>query len=240
VAKTRNSAGNSGQHAVKVGPRLYTLEVVLAEGPVSDDFLERNPDVSRTIEIRGDQTLQDLHEAVTAAFDREDDQLYSFYLGAGRKRDGKELRPASTIGELNLRIGRRLRYHFDPEDDWTHDVKVTAVGDPARDVKYPRVVRRVGQSPPQFVDGRGAAGDRTAPATHLPDAAADVSLLIGEMHLKEGEFARAIEAFTRAIENNPQAADEYEGRARAYRALAARDERQARELRAATVGEREK
>jgi tetratricopeptide (TPR) repeat protein len=240
VTKTRNSAGNSGHHAVKVGPRLFTLEVVLAEGPVSDDFLERNPDVSRTIEVRGDQTLQDLHEAVVAAFDREDDQLYSFYLGAGRKGDGKELLPASTIGELNLRVGRRLRYHFDPEDDWTHDVKVAAVGDAAPDGRYPRVVRRVGESPPQYADGREAAVDETAAPAHLPDAAADVSLLIGEMHLKEGEYARAIEAFTRSIEADPKAADEYEGRARAYRALAARDERQARELRAATVGERER
>ncbi|HVS35529.1 MAG TPA: hypothetical protein VMS17_08105 [Gemmataceae bacterium] len=237
MTKTRNSTGNSGHHAVKVGLRLYTLEVVLAEGPVSDEFLERNPDVSRTIEIRADQTLQDLHEAITAAFDREDDQLYSFYLGAGRKRDGKELRPAATIGELNLRIGRRLRYHFDPEDDWTHDVKVTAIGDPAPNGKYPRVARRIGQSPPQYVDGRGAAGETRAPAG-LPDAAADVSLLIGEMHLKEGEYFKAIEAFTRSIEADPKAADEYEGRARAYRALAATDDRKARELRAAAAAER--
>ena len=237
MTKPRNSTGNSGHHALKNGVRLYTLEVVLAEGPVSDDFLERNPDVSRTIEVRGDQTLQDLHEAALAAFDREDDQLYSIYLGAGRKRDGKELRPASTIGELNLRVGRRLRYHFDPEDDWTHDVKVAAVGDPAPDVKYPRVVRRVGESPPQYTDGRRGAAAREAAPAHLPDAAADVSLLIGEMHLKEGEYAKAIEAFTRAIENNPKAADEYEGRARAYRALAARDDRRAREMRASTEAE---
>jgi tetratricopeptide (TPR) repeat protein len=62
--------------------------------------------------------------------------------------------------------------------------------------------------------------------------AADVGCLIGEMHLRDGDFARAVEAFTRAIETNP-AADEYEGRARAYRALAFADERRALELRAA-------
>ena len=236
MTKTRNSTGNSGHHA-KTGPRLYTLEVVLAEGPVSDEFLERNPDVSRTIEIRGDQNLQDLHEAVVAAFDRKDDQLYAFYLGAGRKRDGKELLPASTVGDLNLRVGRRLRYHFDLDDDWTHDVKVTAVGEPAAGVKYPRLVRRVGESPPQYGDGRAAPAVEEGAPAHLPDAAADVSLLIGEMHLKQGQYARAVEAFTRAIEADPKAADEYEGRARAYRALAARDERRALELRAAARAE---
>ncbi len=53
--------------------------------------------------------------------------------------------------------------------------------------------------------------------------AADMGCLIGEMHLRQGEFEKAIEAFTRAIETRP-AADLYEGRARAYRALAERDE----------------
>jgi hypothetical protein len=36
---------------------LYTLEVCLVGGPVADEFLEKNPVVSRTIEIRADQTL---------------------------------------------------------------------------------------------------------------------------------------------------------------------------------------
>ncbi len=231
MTKPQHSAGNSGRHALKGGVRLYTLEVVLAEGPVSEDFLERHPDVTRTLEVRGDQTLQDLHEAALAAFDRKDDQLYSFYLGAGRHREGKELLPASTIGELNLRVGRRLRYHFDPEDDWTHDVKVKAVGDPEPGAMYPREVRRVGESPPQYTDGRRASSADDSEPAHLPDAAADVSLLIGELHLKQGEYVKAIEAFTRAIENDPKAADEYQGRARAYRALAAQDERKALELR---------
>jgi tetratricopeptide (TPR) repeat protein len=53
-------------------------------------------------------------------------------------------------------------------------------------------------------------------------AAADMGCLLGEMHLREGEFEKAIDAFTRAIDTRP-AADLYEGRARAYRALAERD-----------------
>ena len=61
-------------------------------------------------------------------------------------------------------------------------------------------------------------------------AAADVGCLIGEMHLGKGEFDRAIEAFSRAIDNQPSA-DALEGRARAYRALAALDEALAHELR---------
>jgi tetratricopeptide (TPR) repeat protein len=61
-------------------------------------------------------------------------------------------------------------------------------------------------------------------------AAADVGCLIGELHLQRGEYPKAVEAFTRALESEPTA-DAFEGRARAYRALAALDEERARQLR---------
>jgi hypothetical protein len=64
----------------------------------------------------------------------------------------------------------------------------------------------------------------------IEGAAADMGCLIGEMHLKQGDFARAVEAFTRAIESGP-APDLFEERARAYRGLAEQDERRAAELR---------
>jgi hypothetical protein len=68
---------------------------------------------------------------------------------------------------------------------------------------------------------------------HIPGpAAADVGCLIGELHLSKGDFERAVEAFTRSLESEPTA-DAFEGRARAYRGLAERDERRALDHRAA-------
>jgi hypothetical protein len=63
--------------------------------------------------------------------------------------------------------------------------------------------------------------------------AADVGCLIGELHLSRGDFEKAVEAFSRSIEGMATP-DAYEGRARAYRALAERDELRARELRLGT------
>ena len=221
------------------GPRLYTLEVVLAGGPVREEFLLLHPTISRTIQIRGDQTLIDLHHVINQSFDRDDDHLYGFFLPDGDRYGGRELMLGALVSSLNLRVGRVLRYIFDFGDDWIHNVKVTAIGEPDADEKYPRLIHKVGESPPQYPNmeeedwGDEDENRDDEDGEEIPEgAAADVSLLIGEMHLKDGEFARAIEAFTRAIEANPQAADEYEGRARAYRALAAEDERKARELRA--------
>jgi tetratricopeptide (TPR) repeat protein len=62
------------------------------------------------------------------------------------------------------------------------------------------------------------------------EAAADVGCLIGEMHLSNGAYDKAVEAFTRALEVEP-AADLYEGRARAYRGLADNDDHKAADLR---------
>jgi hypothetical protein len=64
----------------------------------------------------------------------------------------------------------------------------------------------------------------------IADSAADVGLLVGEQHLRDGNYARALAAFNRAIEVEPTP-DAYEGRARAYQGLAELDERQARAMR---------
>lgn len=77
-----------------------------------------------------------------------------------------------------------------------------------------------------------ADGAATADGAEAPPngTAADVGCLIGEMHLHNQEYAKAIEAFSRAISNDPTP-DAYTGRARAYRALAALDDHAAVQLR---------
>ncbi len=75
---------------------------------------------------------------------------------------------------------------------------------------------------------RASATDESERPSEPDDGgAADVGCLVGEMHLSRGEFARAVEAFTRAIAAAPTS-DAFEGRAKAYRGLAAEDEQRAR------------
>lgn len=52
--------------------------------------LEWKHEVRRTIELRGDQSLHDMHRAIQEAFDWDDDHLYAFYL-SGRNWDKKSL-----------------------------------------------------------------------------------------------------------------------------------------------------
>lgn len=79
-------------------------------------------------------------------------------------------------------------------------------------------------------DGLASADGRAAPPE---DVAADVGCLIGELHLSNQDYHKAIEAFGRAIAIDPTP-DAYAGRARAYRALAALDDQAAAELRNTT------
>ncbi len=62
-------------------PKLYTFEVSLIGGPLSEQFIKKNPVVSRTIAIRGDQTFEDFHQAIFDAFDREFPHMFEFQIG---------------------------------------------------------------------------------------------------------------------------------------------------------------
>ncbi len=59
---------------------LYVVSVYLQSGPISEKFAQQGRS-SRVIEIRGDQTLEQLHQAIFKAYDRWEDHLYEFQFG---------------------------------------------------------------------------------------------------------------------------------------------------------------
>ena len=149
---------------------IATLEVLIISGPMSAKFIKKNRTISRTILIRGEQTLQELHEAIFDAFDREEEHMYEFQLGGKGPMDPKarkygppvpisqsEEKPGedaskTTIGALGLKVGATFGYWFDFGDDWWHQINVVATDDKVLPGKYPKVAKRVGQSPPQYAD----------------------------------------------------------------------------------------
>src|SRR5437868_6375872 len=78
--ETKQAAANDSP-AEKAPFRVYALKVSLISGFVSDKFAKKNPSVYRTIRIRGDQTLEELHFAIFEAYDRFDEHLYEFQFG---------------------------------------------------------------------------------------------------------------------------------------------------------------
>jgi Plasmid pRiA4b ORF-3-like protein len=152
--------------------RIYTLDVFLLSGPITRNFANANPVVSRTIQVRGDQTLEDLHHAVFDAFGREEEHMYEFQFGKGPMdpkarryvlpsafeiERGEDHPPAgrvdtTTIGSLGLKVGDRFGYWFDFGDDWWHQINVEAIEDEVPVGRFPKATKRVGKSPPQYLE----------------------------------------------------------------------------------------
>lgn len=129
----------------------------------------------RTIAMRGDQSLDDLHNVIFSAFDRFDPHLYSFYFPKAPRRQGvdgsrrdeyvsassfRETRGAertfdaasTRIDGLGLKIGQTFEYLFDYGDTWWHEVKVEQIGVADR-ARYPEITASHGRSPVQYADG---------------------------------------------------------------------------------------
>ncbi len=152
--------------------RVFTLQVAILSGPMTRSFVRKNPAISRTIEIRADQTLAELHRAIFDAFDREDAHLYEFQFGGKRPMDPEARRygpsmamvdpfgersgsgdaERTTLDALGLETGAVFGYWFDFGDDWWHQIEVLAIAEGAPRGRLPKVTRRVGASPPQYVD----------------------------------------------------------------------------------------
>lgn len=156
--------------------RIYTLEVFLIDGMITKWFSKKKRYVSRTIEIRGDQTLEELHLAIFDAFDRFDEHMYEFQFGSKpmdpRARKyvmpeamemdfgmgwGISTPPAgqvdqTTIDSLGLTVGFSFGYWFDFGDDWWHQINVDAIDEKVPEGKYPKITKRIGKSPPQYGD----------------------------------------------------------------------------------------
>jgi hypothetical protein len=128
-----------------------------------DAALADFPDVKRSLEVREDQTLVDLHRGIQEAFGWLDDHLYSFWLdgqfwGSRATEYTAPVEPDEDVAtadvaicELGLKPGAKVAYVFDFGDSWRVSMRLTGTGDD-EDAGYPRVVAAEGDAPPQYPD----------------------------------------------------------------------------------------
>lgn len=133
--------------------------------------LDADRDIWRRIELRGDQTLHDLHDAIQEAFGWDDDHLYAFFL-SGKAWDNatmyespyaREGRNAAAyrLEQLPLAPKRKLLYIFDFGDSWEHTITLEAISPGAvePDTNYPRIAERHGENVSQYADDDDADDD---------------------------------------------------------------------------------
>ncbi len=139
-------------------------------------------EVRRTITVRDDMTLVDLHYALQSAFDWDDDHLYSFWLdgsfwaseeqhythpyhAASFDPPGKSA--CARLDTLALSQGQQIAYVFDFGREWRVALQlrqICAGGGSA----VARCIERAGSAPPQY--------DRIALDKEPEDAAAPATV----------------------------------------------------------------
>jgi len=124
-------------------------------------------EVTRKIEIRDTQTLDDLHYSIIFdAFRWKDGHMYSFHLDnvPYGERDkayscvplpdpdtGETPNPTSTkLKDLNLKEGQRFLFLFDFGDDQEFGIEVVGFGRSRSTGPYPMVIGRKGKAPKQY------------------------------------------------------------------------------------------
>jgi hypothetical protein len=146
--------------------RIYRLKVSLMGAP----------GIYRVLEASEASTFDDLHMAIFEAFHRDDPHLYSFFLtGKDSKspatitRSPEITHPQNTeplmgfgprkksasrakLGDAGLAEKDVFHYLFDFGDDWWHRIRVEAVAESPARQKFIKLVKSVGESPPQYQD----------------------------------------------------------------------------------------
>ncbi len=134
------------------------------------------PKVYRLIEVSENCTFDNLHDLIFEAFDRYDEHLYSFFLTGKETKNIRKIyqspeithpqnledfmgfgaKKRSTVktkmGDVGLKEKDVFHYLFDFGDEWWHCLKVEAVTETTGKKKHLKIVKIVGESPPQYDD----------------------------------------------------------------------------------------
>ena len=134
------------------------------------------PKLYRIIEASENCTFDDFHDVIFQAFDRFDEHLYSFFItrkdtkNIGSIYDAPEITHPMNVEDI-MGFGKMKKstaktrivdvgfnekdvfhYLFDFGDDWWHRIKVQKVIETQSKKKHIKLIKSVGESPPQYPD----------------------------------------------------------------------------------------
>ena len=140
--------------------QIYTFKVHL------------HKDLYRIIEIRGNKSLYNLADIIIQSFDFDMDHAFGFYDKVRNAKESYELFADSefinhTVNLLDdfIELGKsvkktlissvftekkKMEFLFDYGDEWIFYVQCQKISDPEPKIKYPRIIKSVGESPEQY------------------------------------------------------------------------------------------
>ncbi len=124
-------------------------------------------DVSRDIEIKPDQTFEDLHLCIQSAIGFDGSKPASFFMSNDYWVKGTEITTEKKTGKTGERIAtmrksrlcdfisdphQKIYYEFDQQAGWTFFVELVKIIPATQDIlPYPRCVKFAGEAPKQYL-----------------------------------------------------------------------------------------
>lgn len=125
---------------------VYTLHI-------SFPYDENDVPWSKTIEVREDLSLRQLHKCIQEIVEFDDDHLYEFYLGKNPRNKAYSVSKTTKLNELYPLTGYKLYYLFDFGDSWLFQIKKSRKKMlEEQNKKYPYLVGSTGVNPEQYPD----------------------------------------------------------------------------------------
>ena len=125
---------------------VYTLTI-------SFPYDEDEETWSKTIEVKEDFTLQNLHRYIQEIVDFDDDHLYEFYIGKNSRNRAQTVPKKTKLNEIYPMTVYKLYYLFDFGDSWLFQIKKSRKKKTEeKQKKYPVLIESTGVNPEQYPD----------------------------------------------------------------------------------------
>jgi len=106
---------------------------------------------SRTIEVREDFTLRELHKYIQDIVEFDDDHLYEFFLGRNPRNKSRSVSKSLKLNQIYPSDGMKLYYLFDFGDSWLFEIRKSRKKKTEHTKqKYPVVIESIGTNPEQY------------------------------------------------------------------------------------------
>jgi hypothetical protein len=169
VAFLRDRALDDGDSLVRYEARgwLDSLELEVPEDNPGGVYrfkvrLQGESGAEMVLDLRSEQTLGDLHDAIQEALRWDSDHLYAFYIsGELDDHDSVHFGPAEhsdpplaeeqPVGRLGLLPGHKFLYLFDFGDHHEMTVTLMEVQQKAGRGRYPKIVKKPARPPKQYL-----------------------------------------------------------------------------------------
>lgn len=118
------------------------------------------PPIWRRIELKGNTSLNKLHEIIQESFGWWNSHLHQFdvdgeFYGVSYPEADFHVKSSKRfkLYQAAPAVGDKFFYEYDFGDGWLHEIKVEAITEAEKGVKYPRCIKGKRSGPPEDVGG---------------------------------------------------------------------------------------